>query len=139
MTGRKTLDQMNSNDLDQLHERLEFTQAALDRVRALSDRWNLDGPPPGNRPFTELRAALAEPAPARSGLTLDEARRIRDQFIADLMGSEHCGHLSPETPLTSPPVACVLPPGHEDHIDDRGVRWRTTPEAAALEPAKEQR
>lgn len=33
-------------------------QAAIERVRALADRWNLDAPPPGNRPLTDLRAAL---------------------------------------------------------------------------------
>jgi hypothetical protein len=37
---------------------LEQAQAAIERVRALADRWDRDAPPPGNRPLTELRAAL---------------------------------------------------------------------------------
>jgi hypothetical protein len=37
---------------------LAEAQAAIERVREVADRWDLDAPPPGNRPLTELRAAL---------------------------------------------------------------------------------
>jgi DNA repair exonuclease SbcCD nuclease subunit len=36
----------------------ERAEAVIERVRHLADRWDLDAPPPGNRPLTELRAAL---------------------------------------------------------------------------------
>ncbi|MFJ2568156.1 hypothetical protein ACIO02_35425 [Streptomyces sp. NPDC087568] len=37
---------------------------------------------------------------------------------------EHCGHLSPDTLLTTPRTECVLRPGHPgSHADDRGCRW----------------
>jgi hypothetical protein len=36
-------------------------KAVIARVRDLADRWDRDAPPPGNRPLTELRTALAEP------------------------------------------------------------------------------
>ncbi|MFC5802771.1 hypothetical protein [Streptomyces formicae] len=42
--------------------------------------------------------------------------------------AEHCGHLSPRTLLTTPPVECVLPASHTgDHADDRNVRWWNAP------------
>lgn len=43
---------------DSAEARLADAEAALARVRAVADRWGLDGPPPFNRPLTELRAAL---------------------------------------------------------------------------------
>jgi hypothetical protein len=37
---------------------------------------------------------------------------------------EHCGHLSPETALTTPRTECVLRPGHTgSHADEVGCRW----------------
>lgn len=40
--------------------------------------------------------------------------------------AEHCGHLSPQTALTTPPLECVLCPGHSGiHADETGVRWRS--------------
>ncbi|MFE0039408.1 hypothetical protein [Streptomyces sp. NPDC059015] len=42
--------------------------------------------------------------------------------------AEHCGHLSPQTLLTTPPVECVLRPSHAgSHADARGCRWMTAP------------
>jgi hypothetical protein len=41
-----------------LRECAERAEAAIERVREVADRWDLDAPPPGNRPLTELRAAL---------------------------------------------------------------------------------
>lgn len=44
---------------------------------------------------------------------------------------EHCGHLSPETALTSPRTECVLRPGHAgSHADDVGCRWWYDPTLA---------
>jgi hypothetical protein len=79
VTDHKTLDQMTSDELDQLYNRLAAEEAdnaalrrwllrcshreAIDRVRDLADRWDRDAPPPGNKPLTELRDALDEPAP----------------------------------------------------------------------------
>jgi hypothetical protein len=40
---------------------LEQLRAELARVCALAERWDRDAPPPGNRPLTELRAALDPP------------------------------------------------------------------------------
>lgn len=58
--------------------------------------------------------------------------------LAKLSGQAgRCGCLSPETLLTTPPVPCVLPPGHEDHTDDHGLRWRTVPPAAPVPEATE--
>lgn len=38
--------------------------------------------------------------------------------------AEHCGHLSPQTLLTTPPTECVLRPGHQgSHADHQGARW----------------
>lgn len=45
-------------EIDRLAAELEQAQAAIERVRALADRWDRDAPPPGNRPLTDLRAAL---------------------------------------------------------------------------------
>jgi hypothetical protein len=42
---------------------------------------------------------------------------------------EPCGHVSPDTLLTRPPVTCTRGAGHEDHADERGLRWRTAPDA----------
>ncbi|MFJ3037747.1 hypothetical protein [Streptomyces tendae] len=37
---------------------------------------------------------------------------------------EHCGHLSPNTGLTTVRTECVLRPGHQgSHADDVGCRW----------------
>ncbi|MFC7983836.1 hypothetical protein [Streptomyces sp. NPDC057336] len=37
---------------------------------------------------------------------------------------EHCGHLSPDTGLTTVRTECVLQPGHQgSHADDVGCRW----------------
>jgi hypothetical protein len=37
---------------------------------------------------------------------------------------EHCGHLSPDTGLTTVRTECVLRPGHSgSHADDVGCRW----------------
>jgi hypothetical protein len=58
----------------------------------------------------------------------DAIRQVRD-VAADLsipmqQPAEHCGHLSPVTPLTTPRTECVLHPGHAgSHADDRGCRW----------------
>lgn len=44
--------------------------------------------------------------------------------------TEPCGHLSPTTMLTTPPVPCTAPAGHDgDHHDDRNVRWYNAPAA----------
>jgi hypothetical protein len=41
---------------------------------------------------------------------------------------EHCGHLTPDTGLTTPRTECVLHPGHQgSHADEAGCRWRLTP------------
>jgi len=100
VTGRKPLDAMTSDDLDQLHARLDklesdlrdsdaenlelarhndetceavqrrdTAEAALERVRALTDRWVKAGPPLGTpmarwwgARLVEIHAALDEPA-----------------------------------------------------------------------------
>lgn len=42
--------------------------------------------------------------------------------------AEHCGHLSPQTLLTTPPVECVLRPGHSgSHASETNMRWYPTP------------
>jgi hypothetical protein len=70
LSDRIPLDDMTSDQLDQLYrERDEARQHAAaiaaqrDRLRqrmnTLADRWDLEGPPPGNRPLTELRAEIS--------------------------------------------------------------------------------
>jgi hypothetical protein len=90
MTPRKTLDQMTSDDLDELHARiatlehvaagnkrhvqlivpeLERAEAAIARVRALYEQWVKTGPPPLGTPMSrwwdarlvELRDAILLP------------------------------------------------------------------------------
>jgi hypothetical protein len=52
---------------------------------------------------------------------------------------EYCGHLSPQTLLTTSPTECVLRPGHSgSHADDRGCRWWPTPEAIDWQQRAEQ-
>ncbi|MFJ2477076.1 hypothetical protein ACIOWI_29575 [Streptomyces sp. NPDC087659] len=61
---------------------------------------------------------------------LHEVLRVR----TDAGPREHCGHLSPQTLLSTPPVECVLRPGHSgSHADDRGCRWMTAPAPAQSE------
>ena len=61
---------------------------------------------------------------ATRGIALrsDESALLRQHFDAETR--EHCGHLSPETLLTTPRTECVLRPGHTgSHADDVGCRW----------------
>lgn len=88
---RPTASTINDTQLDELYrERNEARQHAAtiaaqrDRLRirmnTLADRWDLEGPPPGNRPLTELRAEIsvapvapdAEPTPSRRAGLRDE-------------------------------------------------------------------
>lgn len=48
----------NKRHVQVMYAELTAAQAAIERVRALADCWDLDAPPPGNRPLTDLRAAL---------------------------------------------------------------------------------
>ena len=66
MTDRLTVDQINSDQLDQLYD-------DLDRVRELADRWVKAGPPPLGTPtarwwdrrLAELHAAIRPTADTR--------------------------------------------------------------------------
>lgn len=51
--------------LDRTEAERDDAQAAITRVQQLADRWDLDGPPPGNRPLTDLRAVLPETEPTK--------------------------------------------------------------------------
>jgi hypothetical protein len=101
MTVRKTLDQMTSDQLDDLYERLESARdaAALHRQGLITT--------------AELYAAIeADTAPTPAAT---EPR-------------EHCGALSPDTGLSSIRTECVLRPDHQgSHADDVGCRWRYDP------------
>lgn len=47
--------------IERIARRARRAEAAIARVRALADEWDLHAPPPGNRPLAELRAALDGP------------------------------------------------------------------------------
>lgn len=52
----------------------------------------------------------------------------------DAIPRKHCGHLSPETGLTTPRTECVLRPGHSgSHADEVGCRWWYDPTLASKE------
>lgn len=54
------------------------------------------------------------------GAVLHEVLCVR----ADVRPRECCGHLSPQTLLSTPPVECVLRPGHSgSHASESGMRW----------------
>jgi hypothetical protein len=60
------------------------------RMNALADRWDLEGPPPGNRPLTELRAEISieplPPTPAEAAIARVRAecdRLHRASVLAD--------------------------------------------------------
>lgn len=112
--------------IERIARRARRAEAAIARVRALADEWDLHAPPPGNRPLTELRAALDGPEhadttqPEPSSWLLAGTRDLSTPVTP----AEHCGHLSPQTLLTTPRTECVLRPGHQgSHADDRGCRW----------------
>jgi hypothetical protein len=97
MTDRIPLDHLTSDQLDALYYRLESARDATTLHRQ------------GLISTAELYAAIeadAAPTPAAT-----EPR-------------EHCGHLSPDTGLSSIRTECALRPGHSgSHADDVGCRW----------------
>lgn len=64
MSARIRLDDLKSDDLDALYERLERAEGAVARVRALAADWDAWEPPPGiglHPGPQSLRRALDEP------------------------------------------------------------------------------
>ncbi|MFE3855283.1 hypothetical protein ACFXPN_29645 [Streptomyces griseorubiginosus] len=62
------------------------------RMNALAERWDLQGPPPGNRPLTELRAEISV-APFNGEHTVVQSYRADDHTIkwaARCWGTETC-------------------------------------------------
>lgn len=104
MTDRKTASSITDAELEQLYdERDKGRQSAAaisaqrDRLRqrmnTLADRWNLEGPPPGNRPLTELRAEIScAPFDPDSCLAVQPYRdeRNRQRWSFRCWGTDTC-------------------------------------------------
>ena len=104
MTDRMTASTITDAQLDQLYrERDEARQHAAaiaaqrDRLRqrmnTLADRWDLEGPPPGNRPLTELRAEIScDPFTPDGALAVQPYRdeRNRPRWAFRCWGTDTC-------------------------------------------------
>jgi hypothetical protein len=91
--------------------RARHAEATLARIQALVDAH------PAGIDTAHILEALDQTTPAATPAT------------------EPCGHPSPATLLTTPPVACIRPTGHRgDHRDDRGILWWGKPPAAEPMP-----
>ncbi|MGW5616240.1 hypothetical protein [Streptomyces sp. NPDC003877] len=112
-------------------QRAERAEAAIARVRAVADRWKRNGTSDLKRYADIVISQLDEPVPGTAATqATDDAVSdvIRKSLASFWTGApaprEHCGRLSPETLLTSPPTECVLRPGHTgSHADEVGCRW----------------
>ncbi|UOB09111.1 hypothetical protein MQE23_08600 [Streptomyces sp. HP-A2021] len=156
MTDRIRLDDLTSDQLDQLYERLEAAEetesqrqlatarealasattraaraeAAIARVRAVAG-WAIQGWSDLSPQKVLLAVEGQQPASgtAATQATDDAVSDVVRKSLASFwtgapLPREHCGHLSPETALTTPRTECVLRPGHTgSHADDVGCRW----------------